>query len=173
MIYKNLIKVFLCLVVLLANSSIFLAFDEDGEKRNSTKQYQKNIQLIDSSNSGNFNYKYKVDINSSKVDSRYIPIKFTVDIRAKVSENLENVLAVAYIDELVYNNVAVKSNSIFSNSKADKDNQGISIETETWLYDDTNIDRLVEHLKSGIKVKVNWNDKEEYVLIRDVEVNMI
>ena len=34
---------------------------------------------------------------------------------------------------------------------------------ESWLYEGTNIDRLIEKLKSGIQVKVNWNEEEEYV----------
>jgi hypothetical protein len=173
--------VFLCLVVFLANSSIFIAFDEDNEKKNSTKQFQKNIQLMDSNKSENFNYRYKVDINSNKIDSRYIPINFTVDIQSKVKGKLENVVATAYIDDLVFNNIAVKNYNSFGISErepvtidnTDLNARGFSIAKGTWVYDDTNLDRLIENLKSGIKVKVTWNQKEEYVLIKDVEINKI
>lgn len=181
MIYKNLIKVFLCLVVFLANSSIFIAFNEDGERKNSTKQYQKNIQIIDSNKSENFNYRYKVDIDYNKKDTRYIPINFTVDIQSKVKGKLENVVATAYIDDLVFNNIAVKNYNSFGISEreplkmdpTDSNASGFSIAKGTWLYEDTNLDRLIENLKSGIKVKVTWDQKEEYVLIKDVEINKI
>lgn len=179
--YKNLIKVFLCLMVLLSNSSNFIGYDEESEKRNSIKQYQKNIQVINSNESKNFNYKYKVGINFNKTDSRYIPINFTVDIEPKVKGKFENVLATGYIDDLVFNNVAVKSYNTFGISERESlmidmtnpDTKGFSISKRTWLYEDINLDRLVENLKSGIKVKVAWNDKEEYVLIKDVEINRI
>lgn len=179
--YRNLIKVFFSLVVLLANLSFFITFDDESGKKNTAKQYQKNIQFIDSNKSEKFNYKCKVDINSIKSGSRYIPIKFSVNVEPKINEKLENVSVTGYIDDIVFNNIADKSYNKFSISEVghidantiNPDGTSISISKATYLYDDTNIDKLIENLKGGIKVKVAWDKQEEYVVIKDVEVNQM
>lgn len=137
-------------------------------------------KFIAANGSDLFNYDYRVNINSNTDGTDYISINFIIDIYPKTDEVYEKVLATAYISDRVQEAIAIKSydsfgvaeNEPLSMNRNDENNKGISIARGTWLYKDTDIDKLVDELERGIDVELIWENGAEYVHIQDVQIEI-
>ncbi|WP_308780460.1 hypothetical protein [uncultured Clostridium sp.] len=157
---------------------IFIVFKSFDSKNIDIKKEPDNLSFVDVSESKFFNYDYYVKINSNKETPEYISIIFTMDIEPKVDGKFENVIATAFINKEVQKSMAVDSYYTFGVSETeplsiDRNNsekKGFSIARGTWLYKDTDIDKLITDLRLGIDVEVTWDGGKEYVHINDVKI---
>lgn len=145
---------------------------------NSNKESSIEQSIINSNESKFFNYDYSVNINSNKDNPNYISINFIIDITPKIDGEFKNIIATAYINDEVQKDIAVKSYNTFGVAENEplymdrnnSDNKGISIARGTWLYKDTNLDKLIENLNLGIDLEVTWDNGSEKVHITDVNI---
>lgn len=160
-----------------SSSNIFF---EKNNNEDSLIEYPEDCDFKDSKESKNFDYSYKVDINSDKSNKQYISINFIIEITPKIQDKFENLLATAYIDDSVFESMEVKSCNSFGVSKEEPltidttnpDMKGFSIARGTWIYKDTKLDELTRNLEKGIKVKVVWKNGEEYINIKKVNIEI-
>lgn len=137
--------------------------------------------FIDSKDSKYFNYDSKIILNGIKEDDNYISIQYEVTITPLRKEKVKSVMATAFIDEAVFEQIAVKGSSTFGSLPDDKvtidpssiDNKGLIITRITWLYEDTDINKLEKDINKGLKVKVSWDKDSENVIIPEEDIEII
>jgi len=169
MIKKKLSLIIISVILFL--SIIFVIFKVYSEKT-------PEPVIINSNESKTFNYDYYVNINSNKDNPNYISINFIVDITPKIDGDFKNIVATAYINDKVQEFIAVKSYYTFGVSdkeplymnRNDSENKGISIARGTWLYNDIDLDKLIDSLNLGIDLEINWDNGFEKVHIKDVNI---
>lgn len=165
---RGLLGLIIFIVILLILGSIYIT-------KNKSKD---DIKLINSKESSLFDYNYSVIINSNKESPDYVSINFIIDIIPKVDGKFKDFVAKAYINEDVQEFMAIKSYYDFGNKKEENlcidrnSDQGkdLSIARGTWIYKDTDLDKLEKALKLGIDVELNWNDGKENVHIDEVNI---
>lgn len=172
-------KFFLIIFSIVIVIAIFIVFKSFYSKNINIKKEPDNLSFVDVSESKFFNYNYYVKINSNKENPEYTSIVFVIDIDPKVDGQFDNVIATAFINKEVQKSIAITSyytfgvseNEPLSIDRNNSEKRGFSISRGTWLYKDTDIDKLITDLRLGIDVEVTWDGGKEYVHINDVKID--
>lgn len=133
----------------------------------------KGKTFIDSTLSNNFNTSISVEIDGLKVI-------FEVTISPKTNKEYKDTIVIGYIDDPIMDYIAVPTYNTFGNFETPTTlditkpikyaSKRISSSRSTAFIEGTDINKMISELEKGINVAISWNDGEEFLHVKDVEI---
>ncbi|KXG42625.1 hypothetical protein [Tepidibacillus decaturensis] len=140
------------------------------------------VNFIDAEKSPNFYYTLSINVNKIKKEE-YNSLQYNLKIEPKRNDVVYNkVIATAFLDKNMIDILAIKSSLVFGTDISenilinanDPKNKGLIIGRTTWISNRTEKEKVMIGIKKPIKLKVKWEDGEEYVILNsdNMVINM-